>query len=209
MRMPSKELRNSLESLISQYEAQAGPALTYLAQRGISEDTARRFRLGWTGHGGQYANRLAIPYLTPAGPWHVKYRALDPGATAKYLYDPGNIQHLYNTETLLDADTVVVVEGELDAIAVEQAGVAAVGYPGAQVWGKNRHWRWVFDSVDEIVIVADGDEPGEKAAHTVAASLRDSVTADIRVVQMPPGHDANSFINSEGENPFLYQLGLL
>jgi DNA primase len=124
----------------------------------------------------------------------------------KYSYDPGNQQHLYNAQTLIDADVVVVTEGELDAISVEQAGLPAVAYPGASTWQKMRHWPHCFDSVREVVVVADGDEPGVKAATTVTESLRRATAADVRLVLMPPGFDANAFLLAYSESDFLELL---
>jgi DNA primase len=206
MRMPSSDARASLERKVAAYNANVAGALPYLTDRGITAETADRFRLGVDPTG-----RLVIPYLSPAGPWHLKYRCITghdckTEGHGKYGYDPGSEQHLFNAQTLLDAERVVVTEGELDAIAVEQAGMNAVAYPGAETWAKCKHWRWCFDSVVEIVVVADGDQPGRKAAGAVCDSLRLSAHADVRVVVLPDGHDSNSFINEYGDLAYLEEL---
>lgn len=223
MRVPSSELRNSLDSLVEKYHEQVDGAATYLTSRGISPYAIDKFKLGYTGEDGNYKHRLAIPYLTPVGPWHIKYRCIRDHdckveGHGKYVYDSGTEQMLYNAQTLIAAERAVIVEGELDAISVEMAGVPAVAFPGADTWRKNRHWRWCFDSCDQVIVVADGDTPregkdkgvGEEAAISVADSLRTSLPdLDVRVVVMPLGHDANSLINELGQIEFLQLIGVI
>lgn len=208
MRLPSSAQQKSLASQVEAAEQHLETVQPYLTSRGISEETARRFRLGYD----PADNRLVIPYLTPVGAWSVKRRCIaehnckDEGH-GKYVYDSGAEVHLYNAQTLLEAEFVVVTEGELDAVTCEQAGIPAVAYPGASTWSKMRHWRWCFDSAQEVVVIADGDDPGVKAAGEVASSLRDAVAADVRTVKMPAGFDANRFVVEYGESELLYLLG--
>lgn len=179
-----------------------------MADRGITDDSIDKFKLGVdTGNG-----QLTIPYLTPAGPWLVKYRCLadhEHEGHGKYWYDTGAGLHLFNAPVLATAELAVIVEGELDAIAVSQLDIAAVGYPGASQWKAHPHWRWCFDSVDDIIVVADGDEPGKKAATGVAESLRSAVNGDVHLVILPDGEDSNSFINQFGSSDYLERLDLL
>lgn len=225
MKLPSPEQRKLLDSQINRHHETVGPAESYLLGRGISSESITRFRLGFVdgGNGGLTTGRLAIPYLTPAGAFQIKYRCIldhnckDHGHP-KYYYPAGDSLHLFNAQTLRAADDiVVVVEGELDAIVVEQLGFPAVAYPGAESWKVNQHWRWCFDSVDEIVVVADGDEPkegsskgaGQIAAEQVAKSLRQAVDADVTVVTLPVPHDTNSYVIEYGDLDYLYRIGVI
>lgn len=185
--------------------------MSYLSGRGFTADTVSRFRLGLD----EETGRLTIPYLTPAGPWSIKYRCIAhedckpvPNHT-KYTYDAGAQPLLYNASALLAAKAVMLVEGELDAVAIEQIGVPAVGYPGAQTWKANSYWRWCFDSADDVFVIGDGDENnvGRKAAETVAEALRDSVSGEVHMTVLPEGEDSNSFINKYGEQEFLIETG--
>lgn len=240
MRVPSPELRNSLAETVRKYHDQIaeGGAATYLHDRGITTRSIDRFLLGYSGDTGdaKTSGRLTIPYLSPRGVWQIKYRCLEQHAGTckelrhgKYIYDDGAELHLYNSETLLNAERVVVVEGELDAIAAEQCGAHCVGYPGAESWRSNRFWRWCFDSVDEAIVVGDGDPPeknpknkgkepggdgwvergvGEESAKSVADILRQALPdLDVRLVVMPVGHDSNSYINEFGSVDYLETIG--
>lgn len=185
-------------------------AKAYLDSRGITDESVEKFQLGVDPASG----RLTIPYLTPAGPWMLKYRCLEPHdckelGHGKYMYDPGATIHMFNASSLITAQLAVIVEGEIDAITVDQLGLNVVAYPGTAMWKANPHWRWCFDSVDDIVVVADGDDPGRKAATAVAESLRTAVAGDVRVVFLPGDEDSNSYIATFGDVDYLERLDLL
>jgi DNA primase len=209
MRMLSEGARNSLESRTQEFHEALDGARSYLSRRGLTAETADRFRLGFDGE------RLVIPYLTPEGPVSLKRRCIQDHdckehGHPKYLYEAGEQLHLFNAQTLLNAKAVMVTEGEIDAMTIEQLGVPAVAYPGVASWRQcGSYWRWCFDSVDEVFVIGDGDEPGTKAANTVSAALRDSVAAEIYTVILPPGQDANSFITTYGEDAFLVEASYL
>jgi len=211
MRMPSDALRKSLAAEIQSAAANlpGSPGLDYLISRGITAETAEQFQLGYDN------NSLTIPYLTPAGPWTVKRRCIanhnckDIDGHSKYMNTPGVELHLFNAQTLLTATSVVVTEGELDAVTAEQHGIPAVAFPGAQAWTKHRYWGYCFDSVDDVTVVADGDEPGRKAAEVVVKGLRELTTADVRLVVLPDGEDVNSLVRANGESVLLEVLGWL
>ena len=214
MRIPKAAHREALSELVTGYQERlAGPdggnCRQYLEQRSIGQWAIDKFQLGFDGE------RLVIPYLTPTGPWQLKRRCIaahDCKDTShpKYIYDDGAAPHLFNAQTLRTAETVALVEGEMDAVSVEACGVAAVGYPGAQTWKSNRHWVWAFDSCKDVIVVADGDEVGISAAKTVAESLRLNLPhVDVRMVAMPAGADANSYITSEGDFAFMEKIGAL
>jgi len=172
-----------------------------------------RYRLGLVadpapGHEAM-VGRVSIPYLTPAGPVAIKFRCVahaDCKAVKcpKYLTDDDSGNHLYNARAVLAAKhTVAICEGEFDAMVVSGlAGVPAVGYPGADTWARNDHWPRVFAGLD-VVVVADGDPPGIKAARAVAKSLDTA-----RVVVCPPGDDSTSLIVREGPDDFRARLAI-
>jgi len=158
------------------------------------------------GEGEDFSGWLSLPYRTPAGTVDIKYRCVDlshgdhkGSSCPKYGKESGLGVHLFNARTLVgNADRVLLTEGEFDAIAIQSlAGYPAVGYPGVDTWKKQEHWRFCFDSVAEVVVVADGDEPGRQAAERVQESFN-RMDLLARVVEMPDGHDANSFLVEYG-----------
>lgn len=215
MRKLGTELRESLEAATALYETElfSHPSgIDYLAGRGIGH-AAKRYRLGFVadpmpGHEAM-KGRLSIPYLTASGVVDIKFRCVEhadckAAHCPKYLGVEGGGGWLYNARAVLAAqEHVVITEGEFDAMAVSAlAGIPAVGYPGTSTWQKSKHWPRVFAGLD-VVVVADGDKPGLDAAKLVAKSIEGA-----RVVAMPDGEDANSFLVQRGPDEFRERLGL-
>jgi DNA primase len=190
-------------------------AWDYLLARGFDVGIRHRYRLGVVGEPTpgheMMTGRLAIPYLTPAGVVDIKFRCIADHSCKeancpKYLATEGGGGRLYNARAVLAAEeTVVICEGEFDAMAVSAlAGIPAVGFPGAGSWRDKSaaHWPRVFAGLDAVV-VADGDKPGAEAAKTVARSLDAA-----RIVHMPDGEDSNSMILKEGPEAFKERIGI-
>lgn len=94
---------------------------------------------------------------------------------------------LFRADSLGDAATVYVVEGEQDVLAVESAGGVAVC--SAQGAGKAHLFDWEPLRGRNVVIVADRDEPGRTHAAQVAALLAGTATS-VCVVEAAEGKDA-------------------
>ena len=204
------ERRQALTAKAQSFASNLNSALPYLGSRGITKEAAEMFSLGYVSEG-EYAGRLSIPYLTPAGVVQLKYRCTDfshgdhKGVECrKYLFEAGLGVHLYNAQVLIRfADTIVVTEGELDAICVQAyTGLPAVGYPGVDTWAKARYFRLCFEGVSDVIVVADGDKPGREAARRVA----ESIGMNARVCDMPNGEDSSSFIASQGAGAYLERI---
>jgi DNA primase len=210
----SGERRRALTAKARSLAGNVEQALPYLMSRGISAEVAEMFQLGYSPHGTEQGGRLAIPYYTPAGVTNIKYRCidLDHGAHGdhkghscpKYIYEAGLGHRLYNAQVLIDTgDSVVLTEGELDAVCVQAyCGIPAVAYPGCDTWSKERHWPLCFEGIAEVIVVCDGDKVGREAAGRVAKSMG----MKARVIDMPSGEDANSFIHENGAGAFLERI---
>ena len=115
-------------------------ALEYLVGRGIQEDTAKTWGLGFNPEarkiGGLWIERgLVIPGWVGYIPWYLKIRkgSGDP----KYVQVKGSKPALYGLDMLVGRPVVIICEGELDAILLwQEAGdlvdVVALGSKGAQ-----------------------------------------------------------------------------
>lgn len=209
--MLSKGRRQSLELKSKALAENVDVAQSYLDTRGISAEVASMFLLGCVPSDQEFAGRLSIPYLTPSGVVQIKYRCADLShfdhknpelVCAKYLYEAGCGTHLYNARVLIGAsELVVVTEGELDAICVQAyCGIPAVAYPGVTNW--QSWYRLCFDGVDEVVVVADGDEVGRETALKVAHSIGSAA----RVVDLGDGEDSNKYIHERGHMAFQERL---
>ena len=129
-------------------------------------------------------------------------RALDPEAKAKYLNGPEtdlfNKSHvlygLYDARKILgagDADApLVVVEGYMDVIACQRAGIAAVAGMGTALTEDQMALMWRFHP--EPTLCFDGDAAGQRAA---ARAIERALP------QLKPGKSFRFAIVSGGKDP--------
>lgn len=190
-------------------------------ERGLDHDTIVRFQLGAAldvnvshepGRG-----MISIPYLTPAGTVQMRFRKAPWLGGTKYWQTTGSLIRMFNTNLLLDpGHTVYVCEGEFDTMAATQAGLPAVGIAGVNGW--RSHFYLMLAGFDRVTFLADHDSDsdtaegkqkpedwpedkewkpvtnaGLKFANKHAENL-DGGT----VIQMPEGHDVNTFLIERG-----------
>ncbi len=173
------------QSIDSWHAAFWGPiTLRWARERGLSHSVIERYRLGFVTEG-DYAGRVSIPYFDYFGRViGASFRSTN-GADPKYLRTEGEAC-LFKVRSV-DADEVVLCEGELDTITAQMAGYKAVGVPGTH--GFKDYWAYLFRNCD-VTIAFDGDEEGKRSAGSVLKLLRGmGVTA--RVASIPEGKDLN------------------
>ena len=119
----------------------------------------------------------------------------------KYEGIAGDSTHLYNVGALHVArDTIVVTEGELDALISTEAGMPAVGVPGATNW-KPFYYR-LFDDYERVIVLGDGDEAGRSFAATLTRNLPNATRKP-----MPSDYDVTSYVVEHGAEKFLEFIG--
>jgi len=101
---------------------------------------------------------------------------------------------------LLEAQSAVVCEGQLDLIACFMAGVQNVVAPQGTAF-TSEHARILKRYVEEVVLCFDSDTAGQNAAvrsldHLLASGLA------VRVAVVPPPEDPDSFIKTRGGAAF-------
>lgn len=190
-------MKRLLEERLRVYEGQfwkSPEAQRYWVERGLTSETAKAFHVGFVGDplrgDGRFQGRLAIPYLAIGGVVSFKFRAID-GSEERFSKDKGDPNRLFNTRVLKRAVRVVITEGEFDCMAATQAGLDAIGIPGANNWKAS--WTRVFYHRD-VVILADGDEAGHEFGELVAQNIYGA-----KIVDMPQGEDVNSMLMKSGE----------
>lgn len=176
-----KEGRMALESAVRRYESQLWEVMAYLGERGITRDTAERFRLGYTGGlpmPGHPARRLSIPCLTARHPVYLSFRAVVDDDEPKYLHIPG-VSRMFNSRAIVEAaDEIHVTEGQLDAVVLEQCGMHAIGVMGARAW-KSHHAR-MLAGFSRVFVWADSDNPGNEFAAKVCEGVPQATTIRIK-----------------------------
>lgn len=209
--LPSNEQRKLLYTATLAYMENLEPAVDYLAGRGIDQRAARIAGLGVVDRTvleyENFAGRLAIPYLTPAGPVNMVFRCIrdhDCKAVdehAKYVRAPGLGVNLYNVLSYKYATSFMcITEGELDALSLNIMGIPAIAVPGAKNW--KDHWNLVFQDFENIFVFEDGDAAGKEFGTRVAKELKATR------LRMPEKQDVNSMMVQGGYEYFQKMLRL-
>ena len=140
----------------------------YLHSRGLWDETIRQFRLGWDG------DRLTIPAMYRGVCYGIKRRAWG-DSQPKYTMAKGSRVGLFNADVLLalhggDAP-LFVVEGEIEAMLLDQLGYPAVSSTGgAGTW--RPHWTQFVAHLDKIIVIYDNDDAGTAGALQVREHVR-------------------------------------
>jgi DNA primase len=142
-------------------------------------------------------------------------RALNPEDNPKYLNSPQTVlfdksKTLFGLDTakraILDSETVVIVEGYMDAIQAQQAGfgnvVAQMGTAMTEAQLKLIAPRYA----KRIILALDSDAAGQSATlrglevarQTLQADYTGRLSVDIRILQIPGAKDPDDLIR---ENP--------
>lgn len=207
--------RKSLVDRVLRYHEQLkspdGAALyAYLTEeRQFSPETIDRFLLGAVVHHDvldeDARGMLAIPYLTKAGPVALRFRRPPHKETGpKYWQPEGTVLTIFNVPAFFASEeTIAVTEGEMDAITLVQAGIPAVGIPGASAW--KPHYKLLFEGYQSVLICADNDDTG--AGRKFAAKVSQNVPGP-EVVLMPEGHDVNSYYCEFGRQALRDYMGV-
>lgn len=210
MRMLSVEQRRLLEEATMEYMDHLHVALPYLEKRGITEEAARRAALGVVvnpvkGHETK-TGRLAIPYLTDAGPVNMTFRCIvdhvckEISGHSKYVRLSGFETNLYGVQSYEGAGAhISLCEGELDALVLQMLGEPAMGVPGANNW--QPHWRDILMDFSQVYVFSDGDVPGQEFFEHVRMKCDQAIN-----VPMPDGHDVNSAYLAYGPDFLLRKI---
>jgi len=159
----------------------------YLGERGITEDTARHFGIGYFPGKGCMQGRIVIPIHNEEG-LLIAYagRTLE-HTEPKYKF-PAHFRKslvLFNLHRAAKHGwRVVVVEGFFDCLKVHQAGLpSVVALMGCSL---SQHQEQLLRAYfDEAILLLDGDKAGRAAAPAVASRLVSTLST--RIVEVPYG----------------------
>jgi len=160
----------------------------YLAERGITGETAIEFGVGFYAGPGLMHGRLVIPIHNGNGDL-VAYcgRSVDQ-AQPRYRVPPAfaKSEILFNMHRAGSGtgDSVVVVEGFFDCMKVHQAGFrSVVALMGSALYGPQRHA--LVERFRHVILLLDGDATGRKASAVISQKLPPH--CHVRVVLLPDG----------------------
>jgi DNA primase len=97
---------------------------------------------------------------------------------------------------IIEAKEAVICEGQIDTISCHEAGFENVVAPQGTAFTE-QHARILKRYADEVVLMFDSDEAGQKAAVRSAEPLWD-MGFTLRVALLPAGDDPDSFVKKFG-----------
>lgn len=177
--------------LVQQYHLQlmnlTGPIRDVLRERrGLTDDTLRRFQLGWDGE------RITIPiyneYNTLVNFRRYKWNSTDDQWKVLNYVDELNNSYgevrIFGIDKIVDPSIEYVVwcEGEMDRIVAEQHGFpAACATSGAGTW--KAEWTKLFRNKKRVYLAQDNDEAGQNATTKLCEKLYRVV--DVYLINWP------------------------
>jgi DNA primase len=159
----------------------------YLAERGITVDTARKFGIGYNCGKGSMEGRIVIP-IHDANGFLVAYAGRSVGQTEPRYRFPARFRKslvLFNLHrAAAEGKSVIVVEGFFDCFNVHQAGLpCVVALMGCSL--SLRQEDLLCEHFQEVVLFLDGDRAGRVAGAAIAQRLVAKVST--RLVEVPVG----------------------
>lgn len=165
----------------------------YLILRGFTKPTWERRGVG------EIKGAIAFPYYMDGELVLMKFRKPEKykGDGQKAWREDGGQSVLWGMDLCTVEKPLVIVEGEMDALALDECGVSnVVSVPsGAQdlTWIENC-WDWL-DKFNKVTIWGDNDDPGRKMVRDIILKIGDWKC----FVVDAPYKDANACLAKEGK----------
>lgn len=159
-------------------------AMKYLESRGFTKQSIKKFDLRFS----RKRNSIVIPVRDGKGVlWGYIYRNIDPDCDPRFRYKYTKkfqrSQVLFGSHLLENnengynaSNQIVVVEGSLDTIWVNQAGIPAVGILGSFA---SEHQIQELRQYPRLVLLMDNDNAGRLAAQEVGGVLNHQVPVSV------------------------------
>ncbi len=173
-------------------------AQEFLSARGLSEETIKHFKLGYS----KYYNAIAIPIFKKGELVNFKYRFLNP-KKIKYVSEKNAENWIYNEEGLDEAEkkkAILIVEGEFDLMMCHQKGIVNVVSP---VFGKDSFSAWIarMDEIPKVYIAYDNDVGGKASAIKIAQRV--GLDKSYEVLYPEGVKDASEFFEDKEKDDFM------
>lgn len=162
------------------------------------------------GHYDIFRHRLVFPIQNLKGEVVAfSGRVLDKEQNPKYLNSPesdifhkGKMFYGLNVTNkfIREKDQVLVVEGQMDLLALYSAGIKNVVAPLGTAFTEN-HARLIRRFTDNVIIVFDGDKAGKKAAErSLPVLLSEGLVPKVALI--PEGKDPDDYVKEVGPEKF-------
>lgn len=180
-------------------------AMRFFTARGISAKTIEAFgitqSIEWMPKAKAEIPVINFNYMREGELVNVKYRGKD----KDFKLAKGAELIFYNMDSAKDNHYIVIVEGEMDALALHEAGMKyVVSVPnGAAKSGSNSNLKYLdncsdyFESFTEIILCTDNDEPGRQLREELGRRLGKD---RCKILEFPSDcKDANDVLMKHGK----------
>ncbi len=141
--------------------------LEWFKTRGITKNTLDELKVSigkeFMPQTGKTENTIQFNYYVGGQLTNVKYR----DARKNFKLYKGAEKVFYNIDNIVGHDTCIIVEGEMDVLALHEAGITnAISVPNGATLNTNNldyldNCIDYFDDMDKIIIAVDSDAPGQ------------------------------------------------
>ena len=153
---------------------EAPRAVRYFAGRQITEDSMKKFALGFS----EKQDMVTVPVHSPSGmPVGFVGRSIE-GKEFKNTPGLPKAKVLFNLHRVRSADKVYVVESSFDAIRLDQCGFPAVATLGSNV--SNFQIDLLQKYFNNIIVIADNDEAGGN----MKSRIQEKLGSRVAVIQL-------------------------
>lgn len=111
----------------------------------------------------------------------------------------------YSRRRIAKERKAIVVEGQIDALRLIQAGFDITVAGQGTAFGEGHVKELVALGINQVFLALDGDNAGQEAAQKIG-NLFQKEGIEVKVVQMPNGADPDSFLMEQGPEAFLQLL---
>ena len=179
-----------------------GKTLEWFETRGISTETLSKLMVSsgkeYMPQTGKIENTIQFNYYVGGDLINVKYR----DARKNFKLYKGAEKVFYNIDNIVGHDWCVITEGEMDVLALYEAGVSnAISVPNGATLNTNNldyldNCIDYFDDKEKIILAVDSDAPGQ----ALQAELIRRLGAEVCfLVDFDDCKDANEYLLKEGK----------
>ena len=141
------------------------PLIKYFAKRKISEETLKKYNVTYNEN-----KEIQIPYYKNGELVNIKYRTNLGNGKKTFRQEKDTEKTFYGMDLVDKNNPLIIVEGEMDVLALAEVGIYAVSVPQGGSDTKleciENCWEFIKD-FKEFVIAVDNDEVGDKLKTTL------------------------------------------
>ncbi len=189
-----KEKLDELKSMSTGLELPKGATPYTRSYRGISAQTLKRFEAFYTTQVEKLEDRICFPIkdITGKTQVYVARHTLSSGNPRYINYPRGVTMPLFPPQAPAGHRSLVLVEGIFDMLNLYDKGLTSVaccfGTNTLQANTKDKLLAYKAQGITHIFILFDGDDAGEKAAHTLKPLIEDCGFI-VEIINLPDGVD--------------------